>query len=130
MLIEQLQRLSIAASDQDIAQELSEAALLLKYSPGEVIVREGDTDRDLYILVKGAVSVQIANVHTLVRNSVTHLGEFAMMDDVAPRSATLRAIDHVVCAKISEREFGVIADRHPHIWTVLATEAIARACEI
>lgn len=128
-MIEQLQKLSIAAGNPGIAQELSECALSLKYAPGEVIVREGDLGRDLYILVKGAVSVQIGNVHTLVRSSITHLGEFAMMDESAPRCATLRAIDNVVCAKINEREFIAIADKYPHIWTVLATEAISRVCE-
>ncbi len=63
--------------------------------PGEVIVREGDADGDLYLLLEG--QVRVVNGHgtpeardVATKDAVSYFGEMAALDR-APRSATVVA---------------------------------------
>lgn len=49
-----------------------------------------------------------------------HVGEMAVIDPSAKRSATVRAIDEVVAARVSEADFSALADKSPRLWRELS----------
>jgi CRP/FNR family cyclic AMP-dependent transcriptional regulator len=68
-----------------------------EYNKDEIIFRQEDTSRELYVVVKGKVRVfriSPAGSETSIQIFSTHdiIGEFAMVD-ARPRSATAKAID-------------------------------------
>lgn len=66
---------------------------LLHAEPGEVVIRRGDTDPNLYFLLKGQLNVQAADVGSPVLNTISAgqpFGTLAMLRSM-PRSATLVA---------------------------------------
>jgi CRP/FNR family cyclic AMP-dependent transcriptional regulator len=82
---------------------------LKEYTKGEIIFRQGDTSRELYIVVKGKVrifkispsgdetSIQIFSSHDII-------GEFATIDG-QPRSATAKAIDRCMLLAMAGERF-------------------------
>jgi CRP-like cAMP-binding protein len=67
------------------------------YEPGEVIAREGEFDRWVFILISGAVEIGKNGEHLASINQIGDtFGEQAMIDEKA-RSATVSALDHTVC---------------------------------
>ncbi len=82
---------------------------LREYAKGEIIFRQGDTSRELYIVVKGKVrifkispsgdetSIQIFSNHDII-------GEFATIDG-QPRSATAKAIGRCALLAMAGERF-------------------------
>jgi CRP/FNR family transcriptional regulator, cyclic AMP receptor protein len=56
------------------------------------------------------------------RTAGEHVGEMAVVDGEAPRSATVTSGSEAVIARISEPEFSAIADRFPSLWRRIAQE--------
>src|SRR5262249_363446 len=88
-----------------------------RFSPGETIFNEGDVSAECYILRSGRVDV-LKNTHgTWLRLAVLGqgdvLGEMGLLDE-RPRSATARAVGHVVVDVVSRAEFVRILLHEPH----------------
>jgi len=79
-----------------------------KFKNGKIVFREGDTNKDLYIIVSGQVEV----VKKILDDEVVlaklgmgdFFGEMAIFGDET-RSATIRVIDHLEAIVISEDYF-------------------------
>jgi sulfate permease, SulP family len=90
------------------------------YKPGEMVIRQGDTDRSLYIVAAGSttVRVNVAGSERQVRLASyargTIFGEMALLDR-QPRSATVTAENEVVCYVLSEEAFEALIAAHPLI---------------
>ncbi len=80
--------------------------------PGETIFKEGDTAKELYVIQKGQVEIQLGNrlLATLEANDI--FGEMALVDP-APRSATAIAKTDVALVPISKKDFLVLVSRAP-----------------
>ena len=112
----------------DVLAGLSEAerAVLLSllsrrhYAKGEVVFREGDKSRELFIITNGAASVKIRlsghqREHRLATFSAgTVFGEVALLDE-QPRSATVEADEALVCRVLTEQAFEALSREHPSI---------------
>jgi CRP-like cAMP-binding protein len=59
-------------------------------TPGQVIVRQGETGDTLFVVVTGEVSVQVDGREVAVFGEGQHFGELALVD-TAPRSAQVVA---------------------------------------
>ena len=57
-----------------------------------------------------------------IRQASQHVGEMAMIDTSASRCATVIAIEQTVVAKVTEKDFTPIANKHPLLWRQLALE--------
>lgn len=96
--------------------------LLLRhaYRPGEVIIKEGNQDRSLFLIAKGTASVKIdlAGANRSKRLATfspgTVFGEVALLDK-QPRSATVTADEELVCYELSEEGFEALTRAHPRI---------------
>ena len=84
-----------------------------KYSPGSVLISQGEKGLGLFILTKGTVRITRANspdgaeevLGTAGEGDV--LGEMALLDDM-PRSATVTAVDDVSVLVLPFWEFRIV----------------------
>jgi SulP family sulfate permease len=124
----------IALDRLSLLEDLTEAeravvrTLLVRraYSPGEVVIKEGSLDRDLFLISKGTVSVRIEMPGQGRRRRLasfaagTVFGEVALLDQ-QPRSATVTADDESVCYVLSEDAFHALVRDHHGIAIKLLT---------
>jgi CRP-like cAMP-binding protein len=103
-------------------------ALLVRrvYSPGEVVIKEGSLDRDLFLISRGTVSVRVElpgqgrgrRLASFAAGTV--FGEVALLDR-EPRSATVTADEEAVCYVLSEDAFHALVRDHHAIAIALLT---------
>ena len=96
------------------------------YGPGEVVIKEGSLDRDLFLISRGTVSVRVGmpgqdRQRRLASFSAgTVFGEVALLDH-QPRSATVTADEEAVCYVLSDEAFGALVRDHHAIAIKLLT---------
>ena len=90
------------------------------YGKGEIVVREGDHGRELFIIARGTASVKIklsgdGRENRLATFSAgTVFGEVALLDR-QPRSATVEADQELVCYLLTEKVFDELTKEHATI---------------
>jgi CRP-like cAMP-binding protein len=77
------------------------------FRPGEIVLREGEQDRALYLLVDGWVRAPSGVVHP-----ITTLGEAAFLDGT-PRTVSVEAMSEGEMLRLSFDRFEALAARHP-----------------
>lgn len=90
-----------------------------RFRTGDLVIRQGDTDRAFYIIVEGKLEVLIAQTRgqmrrTQVREAGAVIGEQAFLDG-KPRSATLRALTNGEMLSVSLQAFEVLAAHEPEL---------------
>lgn len=108
-----------AGLSQDQLDAISSFTFQKTFSPGDLIVEEGDTGNGLYIIVSGNVEVlkgmgTESQVTLGERASGEVFGEMALLGDW-PRTATVRSIDEVECLGIDRWVFLSLLERQPQI---------------
>jgi CRP-like cAMP-binding protein len=87
------------------------------YAKGAAVMEEGDRSDEVYLIARGAAS---ATVHVdghgrenrlATFSAGTVFGEMALLDE-APRSATVRADDELVCYVLSREAFARLTREH------------------
>lgn len=117
------------AGNKALARRLIAAGALHEYRPGKTIVTQGNADNDIYMIVSGSVSVIINSREIAVRSGGSHVGEMALLDPTARRSATLVARERTVALKLPETAVTRIAAAYPDLWRRLAVEIASRLRE-
>jgi CRP/FNR family cyclic AMP-dependent transcriptional regulator len=80
---------------------------------GDVIFREGDEARELFVIKRGQVRIQIDN-RTIADLSADNIfGEMALIDN-EPRSATAVAVTDVELIAVSEKQFLFLVSQTPY----------------
>ena len=126
---EELARQSIVEHDAEVVDALSGSARILAFGDGDVIIEQDGSDTHINFILAGAVAIDVSGREVARRTAGTHVGELALIDPSARRSATVRAIAPTVVARVDEGDFVAIADRRPHVWRALAREVGARLRE-
>ena len=91
---------------------------------GERIISEGDTDRDLFILTKGVVSIKTQLKYSRrIKRLLTYgpgviFGEFSLFDG-NPRSADVRADEDSELLRLRLSEFERLGKENPKVATQL-----------
>ena len=91
----------------------------VEFLAGEVIVREGEPGRDLYILVEGEVAIYKAfrtpaEVRLSVMQPGAYFGEIAILDN-EPRSATIVATENSRLLALASARFKELLLQAPEI---------------
>ena len=91
-----------------------------RYSPGEVIFRDGDRGDTLYLISKGHVAIRtttpLGDVATFaVLGPGEVFGEHALLDPSATRSAGAAALDVVEARAMRRDDFVALRDAHRNV---------------
>ena len=81
---------------------------------GEPVVKEGDTDRELFILAEGEVQVTIGGIVLATLQPGSVVGEGAFFSG-QPRSATVTASRAGVAWGLSWERFDAMSHKHPRL---------------
>ena len=87
---------------------------LILVRPGEFLFREGDEGQALYIVKKGNLRIMSGSVvyETITAGGV--VGEMALIDDGAPRSASVLAVTHTELWEIDADTFRSMVATNPN----------------
>jgi CRP/FNR family cyclic AMP-dependent transcriptional regulator len=94
-LITALRTQRIVSDELALAQEIAKHTSLLQVEPNEPtseFIKQGATDNDIYLILSGNVSVRVNGRQVAVRTSGFHVGEMALIDPTARRSASVVAV--------------------------------------
>lgn len=127
--IEALLRQELVARDQKIAQAIAATATRHELPANQQFIAQGGFDTDIYFILSGSVSVTANGRLVATRISGDHVGEMAMLDTTAARSASVRTIEPTVVAKVTESKFSQIANAHPDLWRRTAVALASRLKE-
>lgn len=121
-LVEELLKQSILREDKEAATVIAEKCTIAEYSARSSIFREGDASHYMLLILSGRVSVVVHGHEVAQRAAGQHVGEMALIDPHARRSASIVAIEDAITASISEPDFTELADHDPKLWRLLALE--------
>ncbi|HSE04106.1 MAG TPA: SulP family inorganic anion transporter, partial [Methylomirabilota bacterium] len=85
------------------------------YQRGDVVIKEGDTDRSLFMISKGTASVKVKLAGQDREKRLASFspgavfGEVALLDE-EPRSATVTADEELVCYVLDDARFRALTD--------------------
>jgi len=117
------------ANDRSLARRLISSGSVHTLPANRTVVRQGGADNDIYMLVFGSVSIVINKREIAVRSAGTHVGEMALLDSTARRSATILTREETVVLQISEPKVTRVARDYPDFWRRLAIELASRLRE-
>jgi CRP/FNR family cyclic AMP-dependent transcriptional regulator len=123
---EAIRRQPITGGSADIANQLAAVAVIEAYEAGEILITQSAADTDLFLILCGSVVVSPNGRDDTIRRAHDHVGEMATIDPAVRRSATVRANEPVVVARIKEPHFSSVANAHPSMWRRLAVEMAER----
>lgn len=105
-------------------------SLEVTFSRGDTIFREGEVDRDLYILISGAVEIRKNNMLiNTVRVPDTYLGEMSTLLG-SPRTATLVAATDCVLVCVPGDKVSEFMQHSPNLAIKLAKTLAHRLREM
>ena len=121
-LIAALRTQLIIHDNETLAVELADQAELLQLEPEDELIGQDNVDNEIYFILAGRLAVVVNGREVAIRQSGQHVGEMALIDPSARRSASVVAIEQTVVAKISEAAFRLLAEKHPEVWRLIAVE--------
>ena len=125
-LISALRQQTILHDNETLVKDLANRVEILPIESGNEIITQGNADNDLYFILAGRLSIVVNGREVAIRQSGEHVGEMALIDPSARRSASVIAIEQAVVAKISETAFRPLANKYPRVWQLIATELAKR----
>ena len=89
---------------------LLDTAIQPVYNPNDVIVKQGEHDQSVYLVIFGRVRVMQASPDSPTEIVIAELGPGEVFGELAilesqPRSATVLAVERTSCLKVSGSEF-------------------------
>ncbi len=117
-----------------VLERLTEGTQIVVYGPGEVIIHEGESGNELFVIERGSAEVLVtreggvrAQVATLQAGQF--FGEAALLRD-EQRSATVVAVTECLLLVISANAFRAAAELDPSIADRLTTKLASRLTEL
>jgi len=110
----------LLSASETAANAFSRCARLYELPADHMLMIQGGQDNDLYFILSGSVRVLVNGREVATRRAGEHVGEMALIDRTAVRSATVITAEPSVVAKIAENDFSRVANGHPVLWRKLA----------
>lgn len=121
-LIEALMAQKLIGNDAAIAAAIIEHIELRELATGDVLISQGDTNDNMFFILSGRLVVQVNDRTVAFRSSGTHVGEIALLDPTARRTASVAAIEPTLVGAICEPGFSKVTNTYPTLWRTLAIE--------
>ena len=125
-LVLALRKQIIIHDNEVLSMKLADQAELLQLEPEGKLIVQDNIDDDIYFILAGRLAIVVNGREVAIRNSGQHVGEMALIDPSARRSASVVAIEQTVVAKISQASFRLLADKYPRVWQLIAVELCER----
>lgn len=122
LLVQSLTTQWLVGQDEKLAQEIASVSELRELAAGDILIRQGDADNDIYFILAGSVRVFVNQREVAVRVVGQYVGEMALIDPTLRRTATNIVADPTLVARVSESAFTAIANATPRLWRSLATD--------
>jgi CRP/FNR family cyclic AMP-dependent transcriptional regulator len=104
--------------DLDECRVLSSVMEIRQLKDGETLVKEGQNDSTLFVLISGKLAVQSAIQGKETTVYTMKVGECAgtrAFVDRAPRRATLKAVGNTTIYSMAPERFETLLDSHPRV---------------
>ncbi len=88
---------------------------LIEIASGKELIKQGDSDNDLFIIISGSFDTYVNGRHQATRKAGQHVGEIALIDSTVRRTATVIASEHSIVLKCGEKRFVQLANAHPKL---------------
>lgn len=98
------------------------------FEPSQIIVTQGTPGQAFYLILSGRVEILRDGISLGAFGSGDFFGEMSLLDQ-APRSATIRALDHTSCLMLSSWDFKALLERHPSI-AIKLLEVLSRRLRV
>ena len=128
-LTEAIRAQSLVANDSEIARALLRIGEPVHLADRQVLTHQQDPNNDIFLILHGAITIDVNGRRIATRNAGTHVGELALVDPLAVRSATLLAASPTVVIRIPEQKFSRLAARYPDLWRRIAVAIANRLRE-
>jgi CRP/FNR family transcriptional regulator, cyclic AMP receptor protein len=115
----------LAVLNEKDRQEILRDARRRTFAPGEVVIREGDSALNLFIVLSGHARVESAGGAAPDMGPGTFFGELGIIEQ-HPRTATVVAVDELTCLLLPAWEFRSLLDEHPEMAVPMLRVLIAR----
>ena len=99
---------------------------VVHYRLGEKLVQQGDSGRDLFLLLAGEVVVEFKDAHDVRLGHGAVVGEMALLAD-GVRTATVACVTPVFAFRLAFEDLGYILKNNPALADHLKTLEVARA---
>jgi predicted nucleotide-binding protein len=116
----------MVAGNRELAELLADKVELLEINAGSVLIEQGKSDNDLYLIFTGAFDVVVNKRRIGRRFSNDHVGEMAAIEPSQTRSATVIATEVSVVARLAEVHLNEAGQRYPEIYRCIARELSKR----
>ncbi|MCO8125130.1 nucleotide-binding protein [Stieleria sp. TO1_6] len=126
LLTEVLCDLGIVNGNETVAAKLTEVAQLHELESGDVLITQDAEDNDIFLIVSGSLTIEVNGRPVATRNAGTHVGEMALIDPKARRSATVLAAERSVVAKVTQPALSRLANDTPDLWRRISVELCDR----
>ena len=108
---------------------LAGKAVLQRFDEGDTLIRQADTDSDMFLLVEGAVQVAVQNngaeVIVARMRAGDYFGEMSLLTG-EPRTATIRAVTHGAVYRISREAISPVIEADPGLLGLLSRNLAER----
>ena len=128
-LTELLLQQHVLRGNESITNALVSMCTVLPVPRGQLLIRQGDGDNDIYFILSGAFRILVNEREVAMRKAGQHVGEMALIDASSPRTASVIAYEDSVVAKVTEVHFASVAHANPMLWRNLAVELVNRLDE-
>ena len=105
------------------------ASQVREIKKGIVLIEQGAADDNLYVVLSGQFNIFINGRQVAVRGAGSHLGEMAVLDRTARRSASVIANADSVVLEWPHEKFVEFANSNPSAWRHIGVELSRRLSE-
>jgi CRP-like cAMP-binding protein len=114
-----LNRAALFAGVHDHAlAEIAQIVVETGFEAGETIMREGDLESWMFILVEGSARVDVGGIEVARLQPGASVGELAVLDP-APRAATVTALTPGLLFRIDHATFREVMEEQPAVMSAL-----------
>jgi CRP-like cAMP-binding protein len=103
----------------DVRQFARSVGTVMNYEPEDIIFREGDPPRHVYVILSGTVQISIHGKELETVHEGEALGLMAVLDN-QPRTITARAKEACELAMLDKKKFRYMVEEIPNfVWYVM-----------
>lgn len=128
-LIDALRGQKMVRGDADLAGKIASVATCMELAVGDTLFEQSSDGTEIYFLLAGVVEVVINGRRIALRAAGTHVGEMASIQPAQKRSATIRATEVTVVAKLGSKDFHELARQNPEMYRLIAQDLAQRLLE-